>query len=65
MAGWRWERWARNGGGEAGGAGKATTATVRRRSAWSGRRPGREADDQGPRGFVFSPNYSNWFKVEN
>jgi hypothetical protein len=25
----------------------------------------RAADDRGPHGFVFSPNYPNWFEVEN
>jgi hypothetical protein len=43
MATWRWERWVGNGGGEAVGAGKVAVAAVRRRSVWSGRRPGREA----------------------
>jgi hypothetical protein len=66
MAAWQWERWAGNGDGEAVGTGKvAAAATVQRPSAWSGHRPGHEADDRGPRGFVFSPNYPNWFKVEN
>jgi hypothetical protein len=52
-AAWRREQWAGNGGSEAMGEGKAAAAAVRRRSARSGRRPGSEADAQGPCGFVF------------
>jgi hypothetical protein len=52
-AAWRREQWVGNGGSEAMGEGKAAAAAVRRRSARSGRRPGSEADAQGPCGFVF------------
>jgi hypothetical protein len=61
---WR-EPWAENGGSKAVGVGKVAATAVRRRLAQSGRRPGSEADAQGPRGLAFSPNYSNRFKVQN
>jgi hypothetical protein len=54
-----------NGGGEAVFTGKVAAATVRRRSARSRPRPGREADDRSPRGFRFSLNCPNWLKHEN
>jgi hypothetical protein len=53
-----------NGSGESVGAEKAVAVTVRRWSARSGHRLGREADNWGPRGFVFLPNYINRLKLE-
>jgi hypothetical protein len=42
-----------------GGMEVSAAATVQRWSVQSGHRPGREANDWGPHGFVFSPNYPN------